>query len=721
MTIILKTFSLRAWITFQNKKERIMAKSIKKQFYLTGLDCAVCAAGIERDVLKINGVLSAAVDLAGQTLQAEIDSGASLTDIEHAVAGAVRLYDPDIKVGSKNYENAPIEQPAVKKSKIILLASAAVFLFCALVLPLPFWARLLFYLSGYVLAGGSVLLRAGRNILKGRVFDENFLMCAATIGALLIGEYPEGVAVMLFYQLGEIFEDLAVGQSRRSITALLDIKPDHANIEKNGRLVSVSPDSIAVGQIFVVQPGERVPLDGEITAGSSTLDNSALTGESYPAAARPGLPVYSGSVNGAGLLKIRATRAFSDSTVSKILDLVQNASAKKAPAQQFITKFARIYTPAVVFAALSLAILPPLLSGDPFSIGLNRALIFLVVSCPCALVISIPLSFFGGIGAASRKGVLVKGGAYLSALREARTVVFDKTGTLTRGEFAVSQVQSNGMDNETLLSYVAAAEKYSTHPIGVSITKAREKSFPDKAVSEYTEISGQGISAQVDTALVLAGTKNFLASRGIDAPDSKKDGTAVYIAVNGRFAGIIYLEDQLKSDAADAISALHASGIHRTVMLTGDSIETAQSVARRAGIQEVYAGLLPYEKVEMLEKISNETHGKTLFVGDGINDAPVLARADVGVAMGGLGSDAAIQAADVVLMTDEPSKLSEALLIAKRTHANVLQNIIIALGVKAAVMLLGALGMANMWEAVFADVGVAVIAVFNSMRLLKIK
>ncbi len=695
-----------------------MANSIQKQFFLSGLDCAVCAADIERDVSNIAGVRSAAVNLTDQSLHAEIDAGASLPAIDRAIKNAVRLHDPDIRVGNKEYKAAE-KEPVVKKTKIFFLAAGTASLLCALLLPLPFWAQLTVYLAAYVLAGGSVLVRAGRNLLKGRVFDENFLMSVATIGAFVLGEFPEGVSVMLFYRVGEIFEDLAVGRSRRSISALMDIKPDYANIEKDGRLLKVSPESVSVGDVFIVLPGEKVPLDGDVMEGSSSLDTSALTGESYPASALPGASVYSGSVNQAGLLKIRATKPFGESTVSKILDLVQNASAKKAPAQQFITKFARVYTPAVVFAALTLALLPPLLTGAPFSLWINRALIFLVVSCPCALVISIPLSFFGGIGAASRRGILIKGGAYLDALRSARTVVFDKTGTLTRGAFEVDAVRSKEMNEAQLLYYAAAAESFSNHPVALSIARAWGKPVDRARIADYEEISGKGVHARVAGRSVLAGNRKFLAEKGVAAPEPEGSGTTVFLAVDGRFAGTVHLSDRLKDDAPAAVSALRTAGITRIAMLTGDNSKTALKAADTLGIKEVHAGLLPHQKVETLDQITKETRGKTVFVGDGINDAPVLARADIGVAMGGLGSDAAVQAADVVIMTDEPSKMADALLIAKRTRANVLQNIAIALCIKGAVMLLGAMGLANMWEAVFADVGVAVIAIFNAMRLLK--
>ncbi len=695
--------------------------TVQKQFVLSGLHCANCAAKIERDVSRIEGIHTVSIDFTSQTLRAELDSASSPSAIADAIRAVVHRHEPSVEVKEKK-QAAPAAEHShqIKKSRWVLLASGAILLVFAMLAPLPFWAELTVFLAAYALAGGDVLLRAGKNIARGQVFDENFLMAAATIGAFATGEYPEGVAVMLFYQVGEIFQDMAQNRSRKSIAALMDIRPDYANIEAGGALQKVSPEQVAVGDMIVVLPGEKIPLDGNVIQGESLLDTSALTGESRPQAVSPGSDVLSGAVNGSGLLRIRVAKTFGESTVSKILDLVQSASAKKAPAEQFITKFARVYTPVVVFFALGLAVLPPLLTGDPFTEWISRALIFLVVSCPCALVISIPLSFFGGIGLASKKGVLVKGSAYLEALNGAEAVVFDKTGTLTYGRFAVSSIEGNEMSNEKLLEYAALAESFSTHPIAASIRNAYTGAIDQGRIADYQVLPGLGVSALVDGLPVLAGNARLLGQNNIAIEKQAAEGS-VYIAVDGKFAGSISLEDQVREGSAGAIAALRAEGIRRIAMLTGDRQETAQAVAKQTGVDEVYAQLLPHQKVESLEKIAETTKGKTVFVGDGINDAPVLARADIGIAMGGIGSDAAIEAADVVLMTDEPMKLAHAIKIAKRTRANVLQNIIFALGVKAAILILATVGLANMWEAVFADVGVAVIAIFNSMRLLHMR
>lgn len=695
--------------------------TIQKQFILAGLCCANCASKIEREVSQIAGVQTASIDFTSQTLRTQIDPSASFPTVEGAIRAIVHRHEPSVEVKEKKTDAPPAaHKHQIKKSRWVLLAASAILLAIAMLAPLPFWAELTVCLAGYLLAGGDVLLRAGRNIARGQVFDENFLMCAATIGAFATGEYPEGVAVMLFYQIGEIFQDLAQNRSRKSIAALMDIRPDYANIEADGALQKVSPEQVSVGDTIVVLPGEKIPLDGSVTTGESMLDTSALTGESRPQAVSSGSDVLSGSVNGPGLLRVRVSKTFGESTVSKILELVQNASAKKAPAEQFITKFARVYTPAVVFFALGLAVLPPLFTGAPFTEWISRALIFLVVSCPCALVISIPLSFFGGIGLASKKGVLIKGSAYLEALNGTETVVFDKTGTLTYGRFTVSSVEGHGMSAENLLEYAALAESFSTHPIAVSIRNAFPGTIDQSRIADYKVLPGLGVSALVDGLPVLAGNAQLLGQNNITI-GQPADESSVYVAVDGKFAGSIALADQIREGSAGAIAALHAAGVRRTVMLTGDRQETAQAIALQAGVDEVRAQLLPHQKVEALEKIAAETRGKTVFVGDGINDAPVLARADIGIAMGGIGSDAAIEAADVVLMTDEPMKLADAIKIAKHTRANVLQNIIFALGVKGAILILGALGFANMWEAVFADVGVAVIAIFNSMRLLHMR
>ncbi|GHV94181.1 cadmium-translocating P-type ATPase [Spirochaetia bacterium] len=584
-------------------------------------------------------------------------------------------------------------------------------------------AELAIFLASYALIGGEVLLRAVKNISKGKVFDENFLMALATVGAFAIGEYPEGVAVMLFYQIGEAFQDYAVGRSRKSISALMDIRPDYANLKIEGELRRVSPEEVKAGDYIVVKPGEKIPLDGIVSEGRSVLDTSALTGESLPRDVEPGSEVLSGSINKNGLLTIQVSKEFGESTVSKILNLVQNAGSSKATVENFITKFARYYTPAVVFAALALAVIPTLvIPGARFSDWLGRALVFLVVSCPCALVISIPLSFFGGIGGASRSGILVKGSNYLEALNNVDTVVFDKTGTLTRGVFSVSEiVAANGFTHDDLLRYAAHAESNSSHPIAVSIQKAYGQPTPAGAISGYEEIAGQGVRVTVNGKTVLAGNSALLENAGLVCEKPDALGTVVYLAVDGVFAGYIVISDQLKADSKQAVAELRALGVKKIVMLTGDARAVAEKIGNEIGVDLVYAELLPHQKVEKLEELEKGRtgKGKLVFAGDGINDAPVLARADVGIAMGGLGSDAAIEAADVVLMTDEPSKIAAAIRIAKKTRGIVWQNIVFALGVKAVILALGAMGIATMWAAVFGDVGVAVIAILNAMRALR--
>jgi Cd2+/Zn2+-exporting ATPase len=599
----------------------------------------------------------------------------------------------------------------------------------------PF-VRLAFFISAYLLVGGEVLFRALGNIAKGRIFDENFLMAAASLGAFAIGEYPEGVAVMLFYQVGETFQDLAVNRSRASISALMDIRPDFANLKTPEGLVRVRPEDVKPGDLIVVKPGEKIALDGVVAGGSSALDTSALTGESLPRDVEEGSEVLSGSINRNGLLTVRVSKSFADSTVSRILDLVQNAGSRKAPAENFITKFARYYTPVVVFAALSLALLPSLLiPGAEFSEWIHRALFFLVVSCPCALVISVPLSFFGGIGGASRRGILIKGGNFLEALNQAEIVVFDKTGTLTRGVFMVSGIFPSGnFSAEELLYYAAAAESGSNHPIALSIRRSFQrnpgaggtaKNTVDPTALKAEEIPGKGIRAFFEGKTLLAGSGKLLEDAGIDygeagAEPEPGSGTAVYVAVDGVYAGRLAISDELKADSRAAVRALKAAGIKRVLMLTGDNRGVSEKIAADLGLDGFYAELLPQEKVEQLERLEKEKspRGKLVFVGDGINDAPVLARSDIGIAMGGAGSDAAIEAADIVLMTDEPSKLLGALETARKTHRIVWQNIIFALGVKGAILILGALGIASMWAAVFGDVGVALIAILNAMRAL---
>ena len=585
--------------------------------------------------------------------------------------------------------------------------------------------NLVIFLAAYLPAGGEVLFRAVKNISCGQVFDENFLMSVATIGAFAVGEYPEGVAVMLFYQVGEAFQEIAVNRSRKSISALMDIRPDFANLKIGSGVRRVTPDEVAVGDCIVVCPGEKVPLDGVVVEGRSALDTSALTGEALPKDVAPGYGVLSGSINKNGLLTIEVSREFGESTVSKILDLARNAADRKSATEHFITKFARYYTPAVVFAAFALAFVPPLLApGAQFADWINRALVFLVASCPCALVISIPLTFFAGIGGASGSGILIKGGNHLEALTNVDTVVFDKTGTLTKGVLTVTRAEAlNGWTKDELLCFAAHAESHSTHPIALSIQKAWRGEIDAQKIAEYEEIAGQGVRVRINGKTALAGSGGLLDADAVARPDVDALGTVVYLAADGICAGYIVISDEVRADSRQAIRDLESLGVRRIVMLTGDSRPAGETTARELGIDAVYSELLPHQKVERLEVLAKSKigRGKVVFVGDGINDAPVLARSDVGVAMGGVGSDAAIEAADVVLMTDEPSKLVSAVRIAKKTRSVVRQNIVFALSVKAVVLALGAMGIATMWAAVFGDVGVSVLAVCNAMRALRTK
>ena len=595
---------------------------------------------------------------------------------------------------------------------------------------------LVLYLVPYFLIGWDIIYKALRNIKNGQVFDENFLMALATVGAFAVSQYSEAVAVMLFYQVGELFQNYAVNRSRQSITALMDICPEYANVETDGELEQVDPDDVSVGDVIVVKPGERIPLDGTVISGESMIDTSALTGESVPRRAKAGDEVISGCVNGSGLLRVEVTKEFDDSTVARILELVENASSKKAHVENFITRFARYYTPAVVIGAVLLAILPPLLLGQSWNEGIRRACTFLVISCPCALVISVPMSFFSGIGAASRNGVLVKGSNYLEALASVHTVVFDKTGTLTKGEFKVTGIypassvkkqesvsnQNSWSDRQlALLELAALAESCSEHPISRSIRDAWGKPLDHNRVEQAEEISGHGIRVQVDGHTVLAGNGRLMEKEHISYDSCSEAGTVVYIAEEGTFLGAILISDVIKDGIPEAIGALKNAGVVKTVMLTGDRKETGEAVAGQIGLDEVYAELLPGDKVDQVEKLLTECKGreKLVFVGDGINDAPVLSRADVGIAMGSMGSDAAIEAADIVLMDDDPRKIASIVRISRRTLRIVMQNIVFALGVKLIVLIMGAFGAANMWEAVFADVGVSVIAILNAMRALK--
>ncbi|MCB5777432.1 cadmium-translocating P-type ATPase [Flavonifractor plautii] len=610
-----------------------------------------------------------------------------------------------------------------KKQKRMLfrvLASAVLFA-VALLLPTEGWLRLFTFLIPYAVIAWDVLWRAVRNIAHGQVFDENFLMSLATVGALATGEYPEAVFVMLFYQVGELFQSYAVDQSRKSITSLMDIRPDYANIEVDGQLRQVDPEDVAVGDTIVIKAGERIPLDGVVLEGTSNVDTAALTGESLPREAQPGDDVISGCVNLSGLLRVRVTKAFEESTVAKILDLVENSSSKKAKAENFITKFARYYTPAVVLAAVALALLPPLFTSIQWVDSIQRALNFLVVSCPCALVISVPLSFFGGIGGASKNGILVKGGNYLEVLAKTELVVFDKTGTLTRGVFNVTAIHPDHCGEAQLLELAALAESYSDHPISRSLKEAYGKELDASRVSNVEELSGRGVRATVDGRQICVGNDKLMEDIGVSWHPCHRVGTTVHVASDGVYLGHIVISDEVKPDAKEAITALKACGVRRTVMLTGDAKAVGESVAQELGLDEVHTQLLPADKVTRVEALLGEVSpkGALAFVGDGINDAPVLSRADIGIAMGGLGSDAAIEAADIVLMDDKPSKLADAIRIARRTLAIVRQNIVFALAVKFLVLALSAAGVANMWEAVFADVGVSVIAILNAMRALK--
>lgn len=586
------------------------------------------------------------------------------------------------------------------------------------------WLQIALFIISYIIVGGDVVKRAVKNIFKGQVFDENFLMSIATIGAFFIGEYPEGVAVMLFYQVGELFQSYAVGKSRKSIASLMDIRPDYANVKKGDELVKVDPDEVQIGDIIVIKAGEKIPLDGKVIEGSSMIDTSALTGESVPREVEVGSDILSGCININGVITAEVTKEFGESTVSKILDLVENASSKKSNSEQFITKFARYYTPVVVIIAVFLAIIPPLvIDGATFSDWIYRALAFLVVSCPCALVISIPLSFFGGIGGASKKGVLVKGSNYLEALAETEIVVFDKTGTLTKGVFNVQEIHPEGVSKEELLELTAHAESYSNHPISLSLKRAYSKEIDNGRISDVEEISGHGVIATVDGKKVMAG--NIKLMKMMDIPYFKGEliGTVVHVAVNNKYIGCIVIADEVKEDSAQAIKELKAANIKQTVMLTGDNKSIGSKVAKELGLDKVYAELLPADKVEKLEELFSQKSkkGKLAFVGDGINDAPVLARADIGIAMGGLGSDAAIEAADVVIMTDEPSKIATAMKISKKTLKIAHQNIVFAIGIKIIVLILSAFGIATMWAAIFADVGVTIIAVLNAFRALNVK
>lgn len=606
-----------------------------------------------------------------------------------------------------------------KKTLIRIIISLATLVIAAII-PVEGYLRLGVFLVPYLIIGYDILWKAVRNILRGQVFDENFLMAIATVGAFVLGDYLEGSAVMIFYQVGELFQSVAVGKSRKSISSLMDIRPDYANLEKDGEIVESDPEEVSIGDIIVVKPGEKIPLDGVIIQGNTSVDTSALTGESVPRSLTESDDVISGCINLSGVVRVRVTKEFGESTVAKILDLVENSSSKKAKAENFITKFARYYTPCVVIGAALLAVIPSLITGN-WGEWVNRALIFLVISCPCALVISVPLSFFGGIGGASRCGILIKGGNYLETLAKAEIVVFDKTGTLTKGVFNVTAIHPEIISEEKLIELAAYAEAYSTHPISRSIREAFNAEIDKSMISDVKELSGRGVSAVIDGKRVYAGNDKLMEEIGVSWHPCHHTGTTVHVATDSTYAGHIVISDEVKPDSAEAVTALKNTGVKKTVMLTGDAKAVGESTARQLGLDEVYTELLPDGKVEMVEKLLEEKSdkGRLVFVGDGINDAPVLSRADIGIAMGAVGSDAAIEAADVVLMDDKPSKIALAIDISRKTLSIVHQNIVFALAVKLAVLLLGALGLANMWAAVFADVGVSVIAIINAMRALK--
>lgn len=716
-------------------KEKNITRSTEKTLILMGLDCVNCAGKIEAETRKIAGVKSASLDFISKKLRLEVENKDELDSIISQIKRLVKEIEPEVEVVDSEKQdikcaceddrsNAASNIEANNKKWAVRLGISSAFFAVALLFEFPYWIEFSLFLISYILSGGKVVLRAVKNITRGQVFDENFLMTIATIGAFIIQEFPEGIAVMLFYQVGEFLQNIAVNRSRKSIVALLDIRPDFANLKVGDEIKKVSPKDVKVGDIIVVKPGEKIPLDGKIIDGKSMVDTSALTGESVPREVEVGNDVLAGFININGLLTIEVSKEFGESTVSKILDLVQNASSRKAPTENFITKFARRYTPVVTIAAALIAIVPPLtVPGATFTDWFYRAMVFLVISCPCALVVSIPLGFFGGIGGASKNGVLVKGSNYLEALNDVDTVVFDKTGTLTKGVFKVTQISPQGnVSKDELLEYAAFAESYSNHPIALSILKAYGKEVDKNEIENYEEISGHGIKVKIRGRTVLAGNAKLMEKENIAYDNTDAVGTIVHVAIDGVYAGFIVISDEVKEDSANAVKGLKSIGVRRIVMLTGDSKAVAEKIGKQLGLDEVHAELLPDQKVEKLEMLDKQKSpkGKLVFVGDGINDAPVLARADVGVAMGGLGSDAAIEAADVVIMTDEPSKLVSAIKIAKRTRRIVWQNIILSVGVKIIVLALGAGGIATMWEAVFADVGVALIAVVNAMRVMKV-
>lgn len=694
---------------------------------IEGLDCANCAAKIEIQLNKADGIEEARVDFLSGKLILSLSSLADKNEVLQKTQKIIDKIEPGVKIRelskAKNDDNDHDHEEGVSLHEMLKLIVGILIFVGVLFINKSSIFYLPMFIVSYLLIGGEVVFRAFRNILRGKVFDENFLMTIATIGAFTVGEYPEAVAVMLFYQVGELFQDIAVNRSRRSIKKLMSIRPDVAYVKKGNEVQEIKVEEVNVDDIIVIKPGERVPLDGIIIDGDSSLDTKALTGESVPMNVTVGEQILSGCININGLLTVKVTKLASESTVAKVLELVENATSKKAPTENFITKFARVYTPIVTLSAVLLAIIPPLIfQVGTFEEWLYRALIFLVISCPCALVVSIPLGFFGGIGAASKNGILVKGGNYLEALNEIEIAVFDKTGTLTEGSFKVTQINPViDISKDELLEKTAYVESFSNHPIALSVVKEYNKSIKQEIVSDIKEVSGHGIKAKVNSDEVLVGNARLMEKENISFEASSALGSILYIAINKKYVGNIVVSDQIKKDSKEAIKLLKALGVKKTIMLTGDKKSVATSVGKALGLDEIHAELLPEDKLNKVEELLNSKskRGKLFFVGDGINDTPVLARADIGIAMGGLGADAAIDVADIVIMTDEPSKIATAVKIARRTRKIVWQNIILALGIKAFFLVLGAFGIATMWEAVIADVGVSLIAILNAMRVLK--
>ena len=697
-----------------------MGNKEELQLTLEGLNCANCARKIEEKVGKMEGVKESNLNFTTTTLNVKLERKVKEEHAINEIKKIVEALEPHVKVekkvsGKTNVQRAKFE---VKPTLII----GTILYLIAVIGDFKGALALILFVASYLLIGGKVVLTAIKNIARGQLFDENFLMTVATIGAFSISEYPEAVAVMLFYEIGETIQVYAVNKSRSSISSLMDIRADYANIIIDGKEKKVSPETVKVEDIILVKPGEKVPLDGVVIEGESFIDTSALTGESVPRKIVPNDEILSGGINTSGLLKVKVTKKFGESTVSRILEMVENAASKKADTEKFITKFAKVYTPIVVVLAILIAVIPSIFIKDAlFSTWLYRALVFLVVSCPCALVVSVPLGFFAGIGGASKKGVLVKGSNYLELLKDLETVVFDKTGTLTEGVFSVAEINTNGIDKEKLIEVAAMAESFSNHPIAISIIKEYGKEIDKEVIKEYKEISGRGIKAVINNEEVLVGNSKLMNEFNILYNEVDSIGTVVYCAINGEFKGSIVISDKIKENAVEALINLKKAGVKKTVMLTGDNKKTAYKVGEKINIDEVHSELLPLDKVKEVEEIMKRSNknGKLAFVGDGVNDAPVLARADIGIAMGGIGSDAAIEAADIVLMKDDINALVDAINVSKKTNKILWQNIVFALGIKILVMVLGTFGIANMWTAVFADVGVTIIAIINSTRCFR--